>query len=135
MNASLSEERVQISSAQSSMEEILRRAQAVEESVRQTEERREAAEKEGRELSELLEGIEKEIAAKENAVKGYQLRLESRRQRVQQSKDQVDRLTLDTNEQLRRAKLLEDLERSMEGFGQSVKAVMRESGRGMLKGI
>ncbi len=135
VNASLSEERVQISSAQSSMEEILRRAQAVEESVRQTEERREAAEKEGRELSELLEGIEKEIAAKENAVKGYQLRLESRRQRVQQSKDQVDRLTLDTNEQLRRAKLLEDLERSMEGFGQSVKAVMRESGRGMLKGI
>ena len=135
VNASLSEERVKISSAQSSMEEILRRAQAVEESVRQTAERQEAAEKEGRELSELLEGIETEIAAKENAVKGYQLRLESRRRKVQQNKDQVDKLTLDTNEQLRRAKLLEDLERSMEGFGQSVKAVMRESGRGMLKGI
>lgn len=135
VNAGLSEERVRISSAQSSMEEILRRTQAVEESVKQSEERREAAEKEGRELSELLEGIESGIAAKENAVKGYQLRLESRRRKVQQNKDQVDRLTLDTNEQLRRAKLLEDLERSMEGFGQSVKAVMREAGRGMLKGI
>lgn len=135
VNASLSEERVQISSAQSSMEEILRRAQVVEESVRQVKEREEAAEKEGRELTELLEGIEKEIAAKENAVKGYQMRLESRRRRVQQNKEQVDKLTLDTNEQLRRAKLLEDLERSMEGFGQSVKAVMREAGRGMLRGI
>lgn len=135
VNAGLAEERVQISSAQSSMEEILRRAQAVEESVKQSKEREEAAEKEGRELTELLEGIEKEIAAKENAVKGYQMRLESRRRRVQQNKDEVDRLTLDTNEQLRRAKLLEDLERSMEGFGQSVKAVMREAGRGMLNGI
>ena len=135
VNASLSEERVRISSAQSSMEEILRRAEAVDESVRQAKEREEAAEREGRELTELLEGIEREIAAKENAVKGYQMRLESRRRKVQQNKDEVDRLTLDTNEQLRRAKLLEDLERSMEGFGQSVKAVMREAGRGMLRGI
>lgn len=135
VNASLSEERVRISSAQSSMEEILRRSQAVEESVRQSGEREAAAQKESRELQEMLEDTEREITARENAVKGYQMRLESRRRKVQQNKEEVDRLTLDTNEQLRRAKLLEDLERSMEGFGQSVKAVMRESGRGMLRGI
>ncbi len=135
VNASLSEERIRISSVQSSIEEIKLRAMAVKENVRQTARRREAAEQEARELEELLEQVTAEASAKENAVKGYQLRLESRRKRVAAARETMDRLTLDANEQLRRAKLLEDLERNLEGFGQSVKAVMKESGRGMLRGI
>lgn len=135
VNASLSEERVRMSSAQSSTVEVTRQAQAVEESIRQNGERRAAAQTECQELSVLLEDLQKEIGAKENGVKGWQMRLDSRKKRVQTTRETLDRLTLDANEQLRRAKLLEDLERNLEGFGQSVKAVMKEAGRGMLRGI
>ena len=63
------------------------------------------------------------------------MRLESRRRRAQQAKEAWDKLLLDGNEQLRRAKLLTDLERNLEGFSQSVKQVMKEAGRGMLSGV
>ncbi|MFR6278592.1 MAG: hypothetical protein ACLULM_06950, partial [Acutalibacter sp.] len=60
---------------------------------------------------------------------------EGRRQRAQAAQEQWNKLTLDANEQLRRAKLLEDLERNLEGFAQSVKQVMKEAHRGMLSGV
>ncbi len=135
VQASLAEERVRISAAGSSMEEIQRRAGAVEDSVREAGQRREALEQECAQLADMLDESGERIAAGENAVKGWQMRLESRKKRVQAAKDQWDRLTLDANEQLRRARLLEDLERNLEGFGQSVKVVMKEAQRGMLKGI
>lgn len=133
--ATLSEERVRLSSAQSSMNEIRLRAGAVEETLRQTTEREQAVQDEGNELGKMLEDTENAIAAGENTVKGYELRLETRRKKAQEAKDNLDKLTLDANEQLRRAKLLEDLERNLEGFAQSVKAVMKEAGRGMLSGV
>lgn len=135
LNSSLSEERIRLTSAASSATEIRLRAGAVEESVKANEEQLQALEKEGGELSQMLEDTEAAIAAGENSVRGYEMRLDSRRKRVEEAKAQADKLMLDTNEQLRRAKLLEDLERNLEGFGQSVKAVMKESSRGMLKGI
>ncbi len=135
VNASLSEERVKLSSAQSSRGEIELRAQALEESAEQTAQREAAARQEAEELRQMLEETQRELEAQENAVRGYQLRLEGRKKRAQTAQEELDRLTLDANEQLRRAKLLEDLERNLEGFAQSVKAVMREAGRGMLRGI
>ncbi|HCR43656.1 MAG TPA: chromosome segregation protein SMC [Ruminococcaceae bacterium] len=80
-------------------------------------------------------------SAKDRAVKctneaqGYELKLESRRARAERAKNEDDKLKLDINEQSRRARLLEDLENNMEGFAQSVKAVMKESSRGALNGI
>ena len=135
VNASLSEERVRLSAAQSSGLEVTRRVQQVEESARQAGSRRAAAEQEIAELSQLLEAVQKDIAARENGVKGWQMRLDSRKNRLQSAREAMDRLNLDANEQLRRAKLLEDLERNLEGFGQSVKAVMREAQRGSLRGV
>lgn len=78
----------------------------------------------------------KENAAKcRNEVQGYKLKLETRRGRAESAKKEDDGLRLDISEQLRRARLLEDLERNMEGFSQSVKTVMKESSRGVLSGI
>ena len=135
VNASLSEERVRLSGAQSSNVEVSRRVQQLEESLRQTGERRAAVEAETGELQELLDSAQRDIAARENAVKGWQMRLEARKKRLDAARENMDKLNLDANEQLRRAKLLEDLERNLEGFGQSVKAVMKEAGRGGLRGV
>ena len=135
VNASLSEERIRLSSAQSSMAEIGLRAGAVEDSVRQAREREEAVRAEGEELAQMLRDTQQGLAAQENAVKGYEMRLESRQKRLRAAREELDKLTLDANEQLRRARLLEDLERNLEGFAHSVKAVMKEAGRGLLTGI
>ena len=134
-NASLAEQRIALSSTQTSVVEIRHRAGAVEESVRQAQERLASAQQEARELKELLQAAETAVSGRENAVKGYEMRLESRRRRAQQAKEAWDKLVLDGNEQLRRAKLLTDLERNLEGFSQSVKQVVKEAGRGMLSGV
>ena len=103
--------------------------------MRQAQERLAAARQEAAQLEELLGQAQQAVAARENAVQGYQLRLEGRRQRAQAAQEQWNKLTLDVGEQLRRAKLLEDLERNLEGFAQSVKQVMKEAHRGMLSGV
>ena len=133
--ANLSEARVRLSSAQSSIAEIRLRDAAVQETAAQQAERLSASKREGEELSQMLQETEKTIAAGENTVKGYELRTETRRKKAETAKAEYEKLLLDANEQLRRAKLLEDLERNLEGFGQSVKAVMKEAGRGMLSGV
>ncbi len=134
-NASLAEERIRLSSTQSSMAEIRLRAGAVEDSVQQARERLSAARQEARELEEMLRDAQEAVSGRENALKGYELRLEGRQKRASAAQDQWNQLTLDANEQLRRAKLLEDLERNLEGFSQSVKQVMKEAGRGLLSGV
>ncbi len=134
-NAKLSEARIRLSSARSSMEEILLRREAVEESLAKNREKKESLSKEAEELRQMLADTDAAIASHENSIKGYELRLESRKKKAQSAKEELDKLTLDTNEQLRRAKLLEDLERNLEGFAQSVKAVMKESERGLLSGV
>ena len=135
LGAALAEERIQLTSAQSTMAEIRLRAGAVAGSVAQAQERRAAARAEGEELAQMLQDTQTAIAGLENAVKGHELRLESRQKRAQAAKEQLDQLTLDAREQQRRARLLEDLERNLEGFAQSVKAVMKEAGRGILQGV
>ncbi len=135
LGAALAEERIQLTSAQSTMAEIRLRAGAVDGSVAQAKERQAAAQAEGEELAQMLQDTQTAIAGLENAVKGHELRLESRQKRAQAAKEQLDQLTLDAREQQRRARLLEDLERNLEGFAQSVKAVMKEAGRGILQGV
>ena len=50
-------------------------------------------------------------------------------------KSKVDKLSLDSEQLFRKAKMLEELERNLEGFTHSVKIVMREAKKGTLNGI
>ena len=83
----------------------------------------------------MLADTEDKINSLSNTVRGYEMRVDSRRQRVETAKQQSDKLNLDVEGLLRRAKLLQELERNLEGFSQSVKTVMREVGHGMLTGV
>lgn len=135
LNAKLSEENIKLSSAKSSISEINIRAGAVDESILQNRQRLEKLEQELADLKVMGQDISRSISEKENAVKGYEMRLESRRRKLDNAKNEADRLNLDANEQERKAKLLENLERNLEGFAYSVKAVMKESERGVLSGV
>ena len=135
INAELYEERVRRAEAESSVQEIRSRSESVDSALKACEEQIAAFEKEAEELGNMMSDTENKIRAAENAVRGYEMRLDSRRKKAESAKVEADKLHLDAGEQLRRAKLLQDLERNLEGFAQSVKTVMRERERGNLRGV
>lgn len=70
-----------------------------------------------------------------NSINGLELKINNLKARNENSKGEIDRLTLDSNEKLRRANILEDLEKNLEGFAHSVKTVMNLSKHGKIGGI
>ena len=70
-----------------------------------------------------------------NSIKGLELKISNLKARNENSKGEIDRLNLDSNEKLRRANILEDLEKNLEGFAHSVKTVMNLSRHGKIGGI
>lgn len=70
-----------------------------------------------------------------NSIKGLELKINNLKARNENSKGEIDRLTLDSNEKLRRANILEDLEKNLEGFAHSVKTVMNLSRHGKIGGV
>lgn len=103
---------------------------------------REEKEKAKEELTGLLAFYEKakEEAGEKarqltNSIKGCEIKLAGKQKKRDEAKQQADKLLLDAQERLRRVKMLEDLERNLEGFNHSVKIVMKEAARGALSGI
>ena len=70
-----------------------------------------------------------------NSVKGYEIMLEQKRKKRDEIKSAGDKLNLDISEVKRHISFLENMERNLEGFNQSVKVVVKESRNGLLSGI
>lgn len=134
-NSALSEARVRATGAESILKEITARQESVKQTLAARKEQEQKAQEEIKETAELLSAVDVRVETIRNSVRGYEMRVDSRRKKAEEQKKENDQLHLDIQEQLRRAKVLEDLERNLEGFAQSVKTVMRESGRGNLSGI
>lgn len=133
--AELAEERVKMVTAQSSLNEIETRGRTVLEELAGQRKRAADLEKEHAELIKDKESLEEAVTGHINALKGYELRRASRAERVESSRSEMDKLRLDIGEKTRRAQILEDLEKNMEGFAYSVKAVMKTAEAGRLRGI
>lgn len=87
------------------------------------------------EYKDSVSDTQNKISSLTNSISGLKIKLASRQKKRDELKAQSDKLNLDTQEKLRRAKLLEDLERNLEGFSNSVKTVMNMSKNGLLGGI
>lgn len=79
-------------------------------------------------LSQKAEGLG-------NSLNGYSLKLDARKAKLASYEAHERELTIKISEKDQRTAMLAELERNMEGFSRSVKAVMRENGHGMLGGI
>ena len=134
-NTALAEVRVKASGAESTMQEISARQNAIGQNLSARNDQKTGIEKEISETAGSQTGLENSVGGSRNTVRGYEMRVASRKQKAEEQKKENDRLHLDIQEQLRKAKALEDLERNLEGFAQSVKTVMREASRGNLSGI
>ncbi len=133
--SALSEARTADATADSTMTEI--RTRQAEAAQQQKE-----AEAEMLRLNGELEQLESERKARQqaytalnNQLQGYTLRLNNQKKKAEAQRAQAEGFRLNAESERRRAALLEDLERSYEGYGHSVKLIMKESGRGRLSGI
>ena len=135
INNELYEIRLRKAEAESSVQEIRSRSDSVDAAITECEDFIRSFETEAAELTGMVNDTAAKIQAAENSVRGYEMRVMNHQKKVDAARAESERIRLDASEQMRRAKLLEDLERNLEGFTQSVKTVMRERERGNLRGI
>ncbi len=135
LTSAIAEKRIDETTAVSSIEEISSRIGNID-SVLNTRadyvnNLTESAQKCGEELQEYQNKAQ-EIA---NSVAGYNMRVQSRSEKVQALKSEIDTKTLEIHQKTGRIHILEDMEKNMEGYSGSVKAIIREAKGGMLRGI
>ncbi|MBQ2755128.1 MAG: chromosome segregation protein SMC [Oscillospiraceae bacterium] len=121
--------------AQSEMEQLNSRAQLLEQSQAEREERISRLLDEKRECSELLEEIEDRMTSLSNMAKGMEMKLAGKQKQLEKIDAEIIGYKREKEAKLSRAKLLEDMEKSKEGFAGSVKFVLGQASRGFLRGI
>lgn len=127
--------RVTAETANSSIEEIRSRISAIDESMGTRKDDYDALLKRKADAEASLKEIQDEIVSVKNAIDGYTLRFENRGKKADSVKLAIDEKQRELHKGQDRVRLLEDLEKNMEGYFGAVKAVMKESGRGALRGI
>ena len=131
----ISEQRVKMVTAESSIAEIDTRNITIDASLVDKEAEKEKLNTELKELEELLKAAEEKADEAANALKGRELIFDSKKNKLDEYKQSLDTTRLDIEDKKRRVAILDELERNMEGLGLPVKAVMREAERGILRGV
>lgn len=135
LTADVSQAKIREMTAVTAISEIELRRATVQQALQSREQQKQELESEERECAALLQKAEDTIAVLTNTARGFEMRLESRQKRLEEARGKSEKLRLDAGEQARRVKLLEEMERNLEGFAHSVKTVMKEVGHGSLTGI
>lgn len=135
LSVRLADCRVTAETANSSIEEIRSRISAIDESMGTRKDDYDALLKRKSDAEASLKEIQDEIVSVKNAIDGYTLRFENRGKKADSVKLAIDEKQRELHKGQDRVRLLEDLEKNMEGYFGAVKAVMKESGRGALRGI
>lgn len=131
----LSDCKVKCSQAVSSIEEIKSRLSAIDETVQSVDKEIETASAQKQETEDNITFIKERIAEYENSMDGYRLKLKNKTEKAEKIKADYDKLIRSLEEKQSKARMLSDLEKNMEGFAGSVKAVMRQSASKALSGI
>ncbi len=135
LSAKLSDENIKSTSASSSLEEIINRQSSVDEEIENKKAEIVAVKAEVTECETQVELHREKIFSFTNSVSGYMIRVKSKAQKLEQHKFTVDKANLDIEQKRNRIRILEDMEKNMEGYQGSVKSVMKSASHGTLKGI
>ena len=127
--------RVRKSSALSGCEEIKSRSENVDSSLSERNKIAEQFKNEEKEVLKRLSDCEDTIKSINNTISGYSLRVKTRSEKYEKQKADLEALRIDVSQKESKIRMLEDLEKNMEGYSGSVKSVMKESARGALSGI
>lgn len=131
----LSDLRVALVSSNTQIDEIKKRAGDIDSVIENHRSEADKLQKEQDETLKFLDDIEDKINGFENSIKGYEMRRASKEQKCDELKAQIEEFEKKIDSRLRRADILEDFEKNLEGYGHSAKVIMGESQKGILRGI
>ena len=131
----LADLRVEKSTAQSTRRELAARIDNINEVIATRggvivtlENEKAAAQKE-------LDRLNSEAAEHENSLEGYRMIIGTRAKKVERFRKEIDEINLDIYQKNARIKMLDDLEKNLDGYAGSVQKVIREAKRGAMQGI
>ncbi len=135
LSAKSSDRRVEMTTSNTSIEEITSRSAIVEELITQNTQELNSLQRDFDETGLLLDKNEENILSYKNSISGYELRLKNRSESVEALSAKANEFHLEIESKKRRVNMLTELESSMEGFSHAVKVIMSESEKGVLRGI
>ena len=135
LSLQIADNRVVVSTAASSVEEIENRIKVIEDAERNQQPIIDALQQEKAAVEAELEKIKERSTELNNSLSGVELLAAKRLEKLEKLKEQENNLRNEIQIKESRLNMLSDLEKNMEGYQGSVKAVMREVRRGTLRGI
>lgn len=135
LSVAIADNRVTAETANSSVEEIRTRIAAINAQLGGRQDTYETYKQNKEKAFSALNDCLETIQSVQNAMDGYSMRFESRAKKTETIKQNIDEKEREVHKTADRIRLLSDLEKNMEGYQGAVKAVMRESARGALRGI
>lgn len=131
----LSQHRIAESTAKSSMDEISSRNSLLSAALSQRKAELETLEREKKTAEKSLAVITEAITTLSNVIDGLSLKYNIKNEKADKLKKELDDLSFEVSHLASKAKMLEDLEKSMEGYSGAVKAVIKARDKGELDGI
>ena len=135
LSVEIADNRVIVSTAASSIEEIENRIKTIDEAIESQQPIIDGVAKERDNALNELEKISERSTELNNALTGIQLLASKRLEKLEKLKEDENALRNEKHVKESRLNMLSDLEKNMEGYQGSVKVVMREVKRGTLRGI
>ncbi len=135
LTVSLADNRVISETANSQIEEIRTRISAIDDLLGNRKETVLALEEQKNNAEKVLNECNEKINEYKNAVDGYRIKVQTRTEKSEKVKTEISTLQSEIDRKNERIRILDDLEKNMEGYQGSVRSVMKESKRGALNGI
>ena len=133
--ASAGEARELLSALAAAAQELYDREERLGQELQEQEDKAAQARQALEDAQKELDRVTEDRDAAKNVIGGYQMRLQSRRRKLDQAQERHRRLQMDENNLSARIKMLSEMEKLYEGYSKAVKLVMGEAERGGLRGI
>ena len=127
--------RVQAATAESAANAAEARLQDARTQKQQLETASAESDRQRAEAADHLKQAEEAVTRLDNIRAGLRLKLESRKRQQAEAADALQQAERSLSAATQRIHILQDLERNLDGYQQSVKTVMRAAGSGRLRGI
>ena len=135
LTVALADNRVISETANSQIEEIRTRITAIDDLLGNRKETVLALEEKKNNAQKALNECIEKINGYKNAVDGYRIKVQTRTEKSETLKVEITTLDSEIGCKNERIRILDDLEKNMEGYQGSVRSVMKESKRGALRGV